>query len=143
MCKENNVRDRVLSKNEFARLQKVSPPHLKPINLMGYYTAMRIGEILKLKWKQIDFKKRIIRLYPEDTKTLERRDIPLNEALTNMLQSLTRHILEMNTYSAKLMETRIKTLKSLSTKPVVKLVLRISFITISGIGRLPTCEGLE
>jgi integrase len=47
---ENNVRDRVLSHEEFDRLMTAAPMHLKPILLAAYHTGMRRGEILRLTW---------------------------------------------------------------------------------------------
>lgn len=47
---------------------------------------MRSGEVLKLRWEQVDFKNGIIVLEAADTKTQEKREIPLSEALIQMLQ---------------------------------------------------------
>ena len=92
MCKENNTRNRVLSTEEYERLLDVSPPHLKTIIVTAYHTAMRKGEILNLRWNQIDFNNMLIWLDAEGTKTSESRPIPLNMALTKMLRSLIRNI---------------------------------------------------
>jgi integrase len=46
--KENNVRNRLLSEEEYQRLIAHCPPHTARIVKMGYYTAMRQGEILHL-----------------------------------------------------------------------------------------------
>jgi Site-specific recombinase XerD len=56
MEKENNERDRALSLEEFIRLMKFSPEYLKPVLLTAYYTGMRRGEILNLKWDRVDLK---------------------------------------------------------------------------------------
>jgi integrase len=77
MLKENNIRDRVLSFEEFARLLAQCPPHLNPIVKLAYHTAMRQGEILGLTWGQVDLKEGFIRLRPEDTKTNEAVLCPL------------------------------------------------------------------
>ena len=81
-------RDRVLSDDEFERLQQCSSPHLRPINQMAYETGMRLGEILGLKWAQVDLKKSRIKLPPEKTKTKEGRVIPLMESLQKTLESI-------------------------------------------------------
>ncbi len=86
--KENNVRDRVLDPDEFARLQQHSPPHLQAINLCAYQTGMRLGEILHLTWDRIDFKSGFIQLRAEDTKTDEARIIPLTPELASLLKNL-------------------------------------------------------
>lgn len=86
--KENNARDRVLSPEEFERLQRHSSPHLQAINLMAYQTGMRRGEILNLTWDRVDLKAGLIRLKAEDTKTDEARFVPLTADLTAQLKEL-------------------------------------------------------
>lgn len=86
--KENNVRDRVVDPEEFERLQGHSAPHLQAINLMAYQTGMRSGEILGLTWDRVDFKKGLLRLRAEDTKTDEARLVPLTSELTHLLRDL-------------------------------------------------------
>jgi len=85
MKPEDNVRDRVITYDEFQGLLNHSPEYLKPVLLTAYYTAMRKGEILNLKWDRVDLKAGFIRLKPEDTKTKEGRSVPLNPLLTKML----------------------------------------------------------
>jgi hypothetical protein len=41
--RESNIRDRVLSREEFDRLIGVAPLHLKPMLLTAYHTGMRKG----------------------------------------------------------------------------------------------------
>ncbi len=45
---ENNERDRVLSFDEWQRLQKELAPHVLAVARFAYYTGMRLGEILGL-----------------------------------------------------------------------------------------------
>jgi integrase len=92
--RENNERDRVLSREEFEQLLAVAPVHLKTILLAAYYTGMRRGELLKLTWDRMDLKAGVIRLRPEDTKTQEGRIIPLTKELTQMLQQSTIYLTE-------------------------------------------------
>jgi len=86
--KENNARDRVLSPEEFERLQHYSSPHLQAINLVAYQTGMRRGEILNLTWDRVDLRAGLIRLKAEDTKTDEARFVPLTTDLTVQLKEL-------------------------------------------------------
>jgi integrase len=88
--KENNARDRILSPEEYARLMAHCPAHLKPIIKLAYHTAMRRGEILSLTWAQVDLKEGFIKLAPEDTKTNERRLVPLNGELMEMFKAMPR-----------------------------------------------------
>jgi integrase len=88
--KENNIRDRVLSEQEFQRLLEVSPLHLQQIMIVAYYTAMRKGEILGLRWDEVDFKAGLIRLGAGRTKTNEARRIPLAPEIVEMLREKKR-----------------------------------------------------
>jgi integrase len=90
--KENNERDRVLSQEEYSRLLRHCPGHLKPIVKLAYHTGMRQGEIMGLTWGQVDLREGFIHLEPEDCKTKEGRDVPLHpeviEALGGLLRGL-------------------------------------------------------
>ena len=57
LLKEDNVRERILTDDEFERLYEGAAIHLKPILLMAYYEPMRKEEILKLKWSELDCSK--------------------------------------------------------------------------------------
>ena len=81
MEKDNNARDRVLSPEEFERLQLHSSPHLQAINAMAYHTGMRRGEILNLTWDKADLRAGLIR---QD----DARAIPLTRDLTARLKDL-------------------------------------------------------
>ncbi len=85
---ENNVRDRVLTREEFVKLRDCCREYLKPGVTMAYYTAMRKSEILNLTWDRVDLDAGFIRLQPEDTKTAEFRSVPLNPELTTMLKGI-------------------------------------------------------
>jgi integrase len=85
---EHNVRDRVLSVEEFQHLLDAAPNYLRPIVLLAHDTGMRRGEILNLRWSQVDVKHGFIRLEGLDTKTQEGRLVPLNDRLTNALKDV-------------------------------------------------------
>ena len=88
--KLNNVRDRIMSQDEYSRLLAHLPYYLKPIVKLAYYSGMRKGEILNLRWDQIDLREGFIHLMPEDTKTQEGRSVPLNDELIGMFQAMPR-----------------------------------------------------
>ena len=77
LLKENNKRVRYLEKEEISRLFENCSKHLKPIVVLALNTGMRKGELLNLKWQDVDYKRGII--YLLDTKNREKREIPLNE----------------------------------------------------------------
>lgn len=87
-----NARDRILSPEEFVALCDHAPKHLRDILVMGYYTGMRLGEILPLTWEKVDMKARVIRLEATDTKDREKRAIPICEALYHVLKAIPRSI---------------------------------------------------
>ncbi|HVZ81874.1 MAG TPA: site-specific integrase, partial [bacterium] len=86
LFKANNVRDRTLSQDEHRRLLEACSEHLRPIFVLAYDTGMRRGEILGLRWDQVDYAKGRIRLEAADTKTNEAREIPLDASLMEMLR---------------------------------------------------------
>ena len=86
LLKENDRRLRYLDTEEMERLIENCPAHLKPIVIMAVHTGMRKGEILKLGWEDVDLKRRII--YVVNTKTDEKREIPINSTLYRTLDEL-------------------------------------------------------
>jgi len=89
---ENNVRERILTQEEFERLLTQCPPHLEPIVLTAYYTGMRKSEILGLKWEEVDLEKGFIRLRGERTKSGAGRSIPLHPRVKKRLSRLAQAI---------------------------------------------------
>ena len=76
----------MLSVEEFQRLLEAAPNYLRPILLLAHDTGMRRGEILNLRWSQVDLQHGFICLEGADTKTDEGRSVPLNERLTKALK---------------------------------------------------------
>ena len=103
LLKENNVRDRVLTSEEYIRLLAHSSEYLKPIIKLAYHIGMRKREILSLTWGQVDLKEEFIRLNPEDTKTQDSRLVPLNRELLEMLRAMPRGLptVEVFTFRGK------------------------------------------
>jgi len=69
---------------------KMTDAYLKPIVQIALHTGMRRGEIMGLRWKDVDLKERRITL--EKTKNNERRVVPLNETIYEILRSLPVHL---------------------------------------------------
>jgi integrase len=90
LIEEHNRRLRYLSKEECQSLISNCDRHLEPIVIMALNTGMRKGEILFLKWDNVDLKHGFILL--EVTKNGERREIPINQTLHDTLATLPRHI---------------------------------------------------
>ena len=101
--KENPARDVKRFKGEVRRTRFLMPDeiqklisncgdlldgYLKPIVTIAVHTGMRKGELLGLKWEQVNFEQGFITLL--DTKNHERRDIPMNETVKAVLRAMER-----------------------------------------------------
>jgi len=88
LYRENNAREKVVTAEEYQRLLMVSPVHLRRIVACAYETGMRAGEIKRLTWDKVDLKAGFIRLTARDTKTNEKRAIPLSPVLREILEEV-------------------------------------------------------
>jgi integrase len=86
MLKEANPRRGFLEHSEFQKLRAELPEHLRAIFTMGYFTGMRLGEILKLRWSHVSLKDGTLDLSHGTTKNDEARTIPLASELLEMLK---------------------------------------------------------
>lgn len=89
LFKENNKRLRYLEKEEIVNLLSKCKGYLKPIVIVALNTGMRRGEILNLKWHDIDFRHNVIFLL--DTKNGEKREVPINEQVKTALIRVRKH----------------------------------------------------
>ena len=60
LYQENNRRVRYLESEEIDRLLRECAGHLNPIVTVALNTGMRRGEILNLKWEDVDINQRLI-----------------------------------------------------------------------------------
>ena len=82
----NNVRDRILGDDETARLFTAADKamdYVRPLFYVLYYTGMRRGEALALRWLDVEFSHQ--RLVLRDSKTGEGRKVPMRQALADEL----------------------------------------------------------
>jgi integrase len=88
--KENNKRTRFLAEEEIKKLLEVNydglPPYLKPIVATAIYTGLRKGEILNLKWKDIDLEHGMI--YVRQNKQNRLQVKMINDDLMDILMKL-------------------------------------------------------
>lgn len=89
LFKENNQRLRFLEKGQIIKLLNNCSKHLKPIVTVALHTGMRKGEILNLKWRDVDFRRDTIQLL--NTKNGEKRDIPMNKEVKSTLIGVRKH----------------------------------------------------
>jgi len=89
--KEAGGRVRFLTDEELPRLLdavRASPhPDLLPAVLLALTTGARKGEILGLRWSQIDFKRRAITLAHGETKNNAGRALPLSGEIVELLKA--------------------------------------------------------
>jgi integrase len=86
MLRESNVRKGFFEHGEYLALRHELPDYLKPVLTFGYYTGAREGEILRLRWHQIDLGTRTVHLEPGTTKNDQPRTIPLTGELLETLR---------------------------------------------------------
>jgi integrase len=79
---------RVLDRDEIKRLIDASSGYLKAIVITALGTAMRKGEILGLRWNDIDFIENYI--YIKQTKSNVMRKVPMNSIVREALKGLKR-----------------------------------------------------
>ena len=88
MLAEPPARKGFLDSAEFQRLRLALPEHLRPVLTFGFYSGMRLGEIKRLRWSNVNLLDRQITLDPGTTKNGEARMIPLMGELPEMLSML-------------------------------------------------------
>ena len=92
--KHGKSRDRILSDEEYSFIineaAKSKNPELAAIIDIALITAMRLSEILSLRWKHIviNHEKRIYIAHLPDSKNGKARDVPLDEKAVAALESL-------------------------------------------------------
>ena len=86
LSENESLRERVLTEDEESRLFESISPHLRLILMVALNTGMRKGEIFNLKWEDIDFESRKIRI--SKSKSGRGRTIPMNSILFSLLSGL-------------------------------------------------------
>ena len=82
----NNVRDRILSPEETARLFSAAEDQndfVRPLFHALYHTGMRLGEALALEWADVEFDNQRVAI--RRSKSGEGRKVPLRQALADEL----------------------------------------------------------
>ena len=89
---EERPRERVLSKKEIATIWKATakPTSFSAAVRLLLLTAQRRTEIGSLRWSEIDWDERLIRLSPERTKNKREHLVPLSEPALAILRSLSQ-----------------------------------------------------
>jgi integrase len=90
--RNSNARKKILSLEQFNKLMEHLPLHTKWILATGFFTGMRLREIVNLIWEKISLKDRVIRLEADDTKDKEPRIVPICDGLYEILKGIPRAI---------------------------------------------------
>ena len=75
---ERKIEMRILNKEEADRLIEAAPDYLKPIIIIALNTGMRKGEVLNLRWNDIDLDKHYI--FIKEAKSGVARKVPMNSS---------------------------------------------------------------
>ncbi len=92
--REDNERNRYLSDEEEPRLlSMLTGPRasLRPLVVLAIHTGMRRGELLSLRWANVDFERGLVHVmnsHREQTKSGHSRSIPMNRIARQQLLSL-------------------------------------------------------
>lgn len=92
ICQSDEVkRERILNKDEVQRLINACigrRSHLKPVVIAALDTGCRLGEILKLQWKDVNLNSGTITIQAFNTKTMRERIVAITERLQTELETL-------------------------------------------------------
>ncbi len=94
---EDNVRRRFITEEEFKRIKAFLSPNALPVVVIAYHTAMRLGEILGLRWKNVDLKRRVFQF--ETEKTGRQRAVALHPEVIKLLESMPRGFGETSVFN--------------------------------------------
>jgi integrase len=83
---ENNVRGGFLEHDAYIRLRQELPEEVRPLFVIAYHTGLRRGELLSLRWDQVDLAARRITLKPGTTKNKMGRSLPIYGEMQEWLQ---------------------------------------------------------
>lgn len=85
---EQKIEMHILDIKKINQLLEASGEYLNAIITLGLNTGMRKGEILSLRWSDIDFDKHFI--FIKETKSAKSRKVPMNSLVADSLKKLKR-----------------------------------------------------
>ena len=83
---ESPGRVRFLTAEEASKLIDHAPRHLRPVIIAALHTGGRRGEILTLRWEDVDLAQGVLYFDQTNTKSGKQREIPIDGELTAVLQ---------------------------------------------------------
>jgi len=88
LLKESAPRQGFVEHENFKKLFAELPERLRAFVLFLYTTGCRTGEAKKLRWNQIDWKERVVRVEGAQTKNAAPRTIPLYDGVVKLLEAI-------------------------------------------------------
>jgi integrase len=86
---EDNVRQRFVTEEEFQRILTHLSPYVSPPIVIAYHTAMRIGEVLSLRWKNVDLKRRVF-VFETEKSNGKQRAVALHPEIMALFATMPR-----------------------------------------------------
>jgi integrase len=90
LLKGEKVRKGFFEEEDYRKLMAVVRPHVRVAVAIAFWTGLRQGEILGLRWDQVDLEHGTIRLEPGTTKNNEGREAPLIPEVHGLLNEWRR-----------------------------------------------------
>ena len=87
MVAETNVRQGFLTDEEYAKLRDALPEYLRSLFVTAYFTGVRLGELLSIEWRQVDWEQGYITLESERTRSGHARVVPILDVFGGREQS--------------------------------------------------------
>lgn len=83
---EDNARQGFLEDSQYVKVRDALPERLKALFVVGYHVGVRLGELRKIEWSQVDLKAGEIRLHKKQTKGKKARTIPIYGEMRSWLE---------------------------------------------------------
>ena len=83
-------RKKKVSKSEIEKVISHGQKWLRPVLEFAYGTGMRLGEIIGLKWQNVDFQKGCVCIFPEMTMSGKSREVKLTTSVLRLLKKLSQ-----------------------------------------------------
>lgn len=74
---EDNARQGFLTDEQYAALRDALSDELKPLFIVAFFTGIRLGELLAIRWEQVDFDQCFVVLNASETKAGHARAVPI------------------------------------------------------------------
>ena len=83
---ETSVRQGFFEAEEFSKLVAALPDYLQDLTRFAYLTGWRRGEVISLRWSDVDRPGAVIRLRPEESKNGQGRTVPIDGDLAPLIE---------------------------------------------------------